>query len=74
MLLLGRIDTDAENQRAEFADVLGLTRIEQLRATAPITTATEAPPAAASDHQVARALAAQLREAKRRHHEATTES
>jgi hypothetical protein len=47
-------------------------RIEELRATAPIA-ATSAEQAPRSDSQVVRALAAQLRELKRRHQEEITE-
>lgn len=44
-------------------------RIEQLRATAPVAAATPSDEhAAASDSQVVRTLAAQLRELKHRHH------
>jgi hypothetical protein len=46
-------------------------RIEQLRAAAPLT-ATSAEQARTSDTQVARAMATQLRELKRRHHEEIT--
>lgn len=49
-------------------------RIEELRATAPITAAAvDAEQAATSDSQIVRALAAQLRELKRRHHQELTE-
>jgi hypothetical protein len=49
-------------------------RIEQLRATAPITApGAAAAHAEASDSQVVRALAAQLRDLKRRHHDEITE-
>jgi hypothetical protein len=49
-------------------------RVEQLRAAAPITAATtSAERATASDSQVVHALAAQLRELKRRHHDEITE-
>ena len=47
-------------------------RIEQLRSTAPIATAS-AEQAPSSDSQVVRALAAQLRDLKRRHHDEITE-
>jgi hypothetical protein len=49
-------------------------RIEELRATAPITTAAaNAEQVAASDSQVVRTLAAQLRELKGRHYQEVTE-
>lgn len=49
-------------------------RIEQLRATAPTTSpAADVDQAATGDNQLVRALAAQLRELKRRHHEEITE-
>jgi Family of unknown function (DUF6262) len=49
-------------------------RIEELRATAPITAAAvSAEQATASDSQIVRALAAQVRELKRRHHQEITE-
>jgi hypothetical protein len=50
------------------------TRVEELRATAPITAAAvSVEQATASDSQVVRALAAQLRDLKRRHHQEITE-
>jgi hypothetical protein len=49
-------------------------RIEEIRATAAMTaTPVNVEQAAASDSQVVRALAAQLRELKRRHHHEITE-
>jgi Family of unknown function (DUF6262) len=48
-------------------------RIEQLRATAPIASTPVGAEQAASDSRIVRALAAQLRELKRRHHQEITE-